>query len=265
MLAALCAPGAFAQTNVQEPPAPPQVQTIPLVQPRSGASRSAATLPSRDQLKEIKIDARLLVCIERLGDSTYATREEAMVELLNGGFVKDQIYAALAKLRLTAEQRHRLLVVVQNRLLTTPRGAVGIQVNPRLRPGKIVVERLLPDLPARNILERGDCITHLNGKPLSSWNEFVQEVQTRAPGSKITVTVERVVAGRRPNRHAVAAHEPKFKTMDVEIELGSADMLRDPVSGQVQRGGEVYQRLQAEAAAAARVFGPQPRQIQFVE
>ena len=258
MLVALCVPSAFAQDVGQEPPAQP----TPPRQPRSSASRSAVTLPSPDQLKEIKIDAGLVLSIEQLGNSTYATREEAMVELLNGGFAKDQIYAALARLRLTAEQRHRLLVVVQNRLLTTPRGAVGIQVDRRLRRGKIVVERLLPDLPARNVLEKGDCITHLNGRPLSDWDEFVQEVQTRAPGSKITVTVERVVAGRRPNRHDLAAHEPEYKTMDVEIELGSADMLRDPVSGQVQKSGEVYQRLQAEAAAAARVFGPQPRQIE---
>ncbi len=261
VLVALCAPSALAQDVGQEPPAQP---TSPR-QPRPGVSRSALTLPSPAQLQKIEIDAGLVLCIDRLGNSTYATREEAMVELLNGGFVKDQIYAALAKLRLTAEQRHRLLVVVQDRLLTTPRGAVGIQVNPRLRPGKIVVERLLPDLPARNVLETGDRITHLNGRLLTDWNEFVQEVQTRAPGSKITVTVERVVAGRRPNRHELGVHEPEYKTLDLEIELGSAEMLRDPVSGQVQKSGEVYQRLQAEAAAAARVFGPQPRQIEVVE
>ena len=263
MLAALCAPAALAQTTVQEPLAQPQVQPTPPGQPRSSASRSA--LPSHDQLKKIEIDAGLLLCIERLGDSTYAKREEAMAELLKGGFLKDQIYAALAKLRLTAEQRHRLLAVVKDRLLATPRGAVGIQVNPRLRPGKIVVERLLPDLPARNVLEEGDCITHLNGRPLSSWNEFVNEVQTRAPGSKITVTIERVVAGRRPRRHNLGIQELEFKTMDVEIELGSADMLRDPVSGKVQRGGAVYQRLEKEADEAAVTFGPQPRQIELVE
>lgn len=260
VLTALCAPRAIAQDAARQP----QVQTAPRPS-RSIESWAASMLPSHEQLKKIEIDAEVLLCIDRLGDSTYATREEAMVELLNGSFVKDQIYAALVKLRLTSEQRHRLLVVVQDRLLATPRGAVGIQVNPRLRPGKIIVERLLPDLPARNVLEKGDCITHLNGKPLASWNEFVEEVQTRAPGSKITVTVERVVSGRRPNRLAVAAHEPKFKTMEVEIELGSAEMLRDPVSGKVQKGGEVYQRLAAEAAAAARAFGPQPRQIQLVE
>jgi len=265
VLVALCAPPALAQDISPEAPAQPQVRSSPPGQPRSIASPSAETLPSLDQLKKIVIDAGLLLCIDRLGDSTYATREEAMVELLNGGFIKDQMYAALAKLRLTAEQRHRLLVVVQDRLLTTPRGAVGIQVNPRLRHGKIVVQDLLPDLPARNVLERGDCITHLNGKPLSDWNEFVEQVQTRAPGTKITVTIERVVSGRRPNRHDLAAQELQVKTMDVEIELGSADMLRDPISGKVQRGGQVYQRLAAEAAAAARIFGPQPRQIELVE
>ena len=73
VLTALCAPRAIAQDAARQP----QVQTAPRPS-RSIESWAASTLPSHEQLKKIEIDAELLLCIDRLGDSTYATREEAM-------------------------------------------------------------------------------------------------------------------------------------------------------------------------------------------
>ncbi len=139
-------------------------------------------------------------------------------------------------------------------------------MNPRFRrDNKIVVEQLLPDLPARDLLQVGDRITHLQGKHLPNWMAFVKEVQTRAPGAKITVTVERIISGRRPNRLQAGAQEPKFTTLDIEIELGSAEMLRDPISGKIQRTGDVFRRLKAEAKEVAGTFAPQPKQIRVGE
>lgn len=272
VLAALCATAVVAQDIGNEEPRSKGDKPVIKIQLQPATQQpapQAATLPdtylpTAEELSDVRIDPRLLDCIDRLGDSTWAVREAATVELLTQSFVKRQVYAALARLKLSCEQRHRLLTAVQDNLLSTPRGAVGIRVDQRfLLDDKIIVQELLPDLPARQVLRRGDRITHLHGEPLVNWDAFVKEVQTREPGSKISVTVERVVSGRRPSRLQAANQEPKYKTLVVEIELGSAEKLRDPISGQVQRGGDVYRRLQEEANEVAGTFGPSPKQIEL--
>lgn len=275
VLATLCAPVAVAQDiGAQEPKSKratelPGIQRKPkdpiLILPPAIVSVETY-LPSAQELNEVQIDERLSVCIALLGDPSYAVREAATVQLQTGDFVRRQIYAALSRLSLSSEQRYRLMTAVQDNLLLTPRGAVGISVNQHFRQkNKIVVELLLPDLPAREVLHVGDRITHLHGVPLPNWNAFVKEVQTRAPGAKITVTVERIISGRRPNRRQIGVQEPTFTTLDIEIELGSAEMLRDPISGKVQRTGEVFRRLKAEAREVAGTFAPQPKQIRVGE
>ena len=271
VLASLCGPVAVAQDIGAEEPRSkpgtklPRIQIKPenpkqLVPP---ATTSVETyLPSAAELNEVQIDERLRLCIESLGDPTYAVREAATVELRTGGFVRWQIYAALSRLDLTGEQRYRLTTAVQDNLLLTPRGAVGISVTDQSRrKNKIVVGQLLPNLPAQDLLHVGDRITHLQGKPLPNWRAFVKEVQTRAPGDRITVTVERIISPRRTNRRQIGVEEPQFTTLDIEIELGSAEMLRDPSSGKIQRTGEVFDRLKAEAMEVAGTFAPQPKQI----
>jgi len=258
VLASLCAPVVVAQDiGAQEPKPEARRQILP------PAVVSVETyLPSAKELEDVQIDERLLLCIQRLGDQTYAVREAATAELRTGHFVRRQIYAALSRPDLSGEQRYRLMAAVQDDLLLTPRGAVGIGVNERFRrENKIVVDRLLPDLPAQDVLLVGDRITHLQGKPLLNWRAFVKEVQTRAPGARITVTVERLISPRRPARRWIDAEEPKFATMDIEIELGSAEMLRDPISGRIQRTGEVFLALKKEAGEVGVTFAPQPKQI----
>jgi len=270
VLSAWCATGAVAQEISQKPkPAPPtlrehlpsgrQIQVQP---PQPAPQGQESYVPSRELLDEITIDAALLSCIERLGDPTYGLREQATVELLTGDFDREQVYAAMARLTLTAEQRHRMLTALTDKLLSTPRGAVGISIDLRFQPEKIVVRTLLADLPALRALKVGDHITHLNGQPLPNWKTFVEHVQTSTPGTKITVTVERVVSGRRLDRRQLGVQQARFKTIEIEMQLGSAEMLRDPVTGRVQRSGEVYLRLKAEAEDAARTFGPRPRHLQ---
>jgi len=267
----LWAPVAVAQDIGAEAPPQKPGAVLPVIQVKPEIRRQLAPagivadktyLPSAEELNEVPIEERLLLCIERLGDASYAVREAATVELRTAHFVRRQIYAALSRLDLSAEQRYRLMTAVQDALLLTPRGAVGIGVNERARlTNKIVVDRLLPDLPAQDVLLIGDRITHLHGKPLPNWRAFVKEVQTRAPGAKITVTVERLVSPRRSSRRQIGVQEPQFTTLDIEIELGSAEMLRDPISGRIQRTGEVFQALKKEAGEVGVAFAPQPKQI----
>ena len=201
-----------------------------------------------------------------MGDPSYAAREEATAELLRGPFDNAELYAVLAQKTLTTEQRHRLLSVVMDRLLNTPRGAVGIKVEERSkRNNQIVIEELLPDLPARDVLQVGDRITHLQGRPLDNWDTFVDTVQSSVPGATITLTVERLVSGRRPDRRDVAdeAAEPQYERIEIELELGSADHLLDPATGRPQRGGPVVDRREREANLAMPRFGSVPKLLQI--
>ena len=224
-------------------------------------------LPGAAELEAIEIAPGLAALVDRLGDPSYAAREEATAELLRGSFDNPEIYAVLLRRDLTAEQRHRLLSVVRDRLLNTPRGAVGIKVDQRWLPNKVVIEALLPALPAREVLQVGDRITHLRGVPLESWEVFVDTVQSSVPGTKIMVTVERLVSGRRPTRRdaAVEAEEPQYEQLDIELRLGSADQLLDPVTGRPQRGGPVVSRREREADLAMMRFGSEPKLIAIDE
>ena len=232
-----------------------------------GTSGDPIALPGAAELEAIDIAPGLIDLVGRLGDPSYAAREAATAELLGGSFDNAEIYAVLSRKDLTAEQRHRLLSVVRERLLNTPRGAVGIKVDRRWLPEKVVIEELLPDLPARDVLQVGDRITHLRGVPLDSWEVFVDTVQSSVPGTKILVRVERLASGRRPSRRDIADKpaEPQYTHLDIELRLGSADHLLDPVTGRPQGGGPVVIRRQREADLAFMRFGNEPTLIEIDE
>jgi hypothetical protein len=230
--------------------------------PTNVPTDGSVNLPGITELQTVEITAELRAAVDRLGDPSYAAREAATAELMGGSFHNAEIYAVLTLMQLTAEQRHRLLSVVRERLLNTPRGAVGIKVEQRsMRNNQIVVEELLPELPAREVLQIGDRITHLDNELLPNWDAFVRAVQSRRPGAKIAITVERLVSGRRQVRRDVVleAEEPKFERLEIELELGSTEQLLDPVTGQPQSGGPVASARQEEWMKARSVYAPLPR------
>jgi hypothetical protein len=236
--------------------------------PSDSPAGATGELPGAAELAAMAIDPGLAALVERLEDPSYASREEATARLLRASFDNDELYAVLTQRVLTAEQRHRLLSVVRERLLHTPRGAVGIKVEQRsMRNNQIVVEQLLPGLPGRDVLLVGDRITHLDHEPLPSWETFVRKVQSRRPGAKITLSVERLVSGRRPmdGDDAGAGEEPRYERLEVELELGSTDRLLDPVTGRPPTGGPVVSLRQREADLARMRFGGVPRLIKVDE
>ncbi len=162
---------------------------------------------------------------------------------------------------------------MRDRVLNKPRGAVGIRVDRRFWPDQIVIQELLPELPARRVLEIGDRITHVEGEPLVSWDAFVRAVQSRLPGSTVSITIERPIGVRKPRRDArIDPQAPEgegpavtVEKMEIELELGSAEKLRDPNTGQPSQGGPVLVERQSEADQAMQTWGPKPRQIEITE
>ncbi len=234
-----------------------QIEAAPRITPQNlPTSEQGPRLPSAEDLKAIRIDPDLEELVARLADPSYSSREEATAALVKREDDLVPLYAVLSRGGLTPEQRHRLLSVVQERLLNVPRGAVGIKADRRFFPDQVVIEELLPNLPARHVLEVGDRVTHLEGKPLENWDEFVRSVQTKKPGSKIRITIERP----REDKAGVAAPPPgpDFEVLELDLQLGSADLLVDPATGLPQRGGPVDSDRQREAQLAMDRWGSRP-------
>ena len=53
--------------------------------------------------------------------------------------------------------------------------------------------------------------------------------------------MERLTSGRRPIRRnaLIDAEEPQYERLEIELRLGSTDLLLDPATGRPQSGGPV--------------------------
>jgi C-terminal processing protease CtpA/Prc len=209
-------------------------------------------LPSAEVLQDVEIDPALERLVEQLDDPAYQKRQEATVALRDAPWENLELYAVLERLPLSAEQRHRVLLVIAERLLTRPRGAVGIQIDQRRLP-EVVIFKLLPELPARDVLEIGDRITHLDGVPVQNWDRFRWAVQSRVPGTRISIRIERDV--KEPPAEDDAAVD-EVEVLDVELVLGSADLLVDPTTGRPQSDGAFLDARRQEALMASERYAP---------
>lgn len=238
-----------------------QPQAVILVRPPSSIF-DAIALPTDQELAFVTVDPSLADLVAQLEDAVFGTREEAMQRLLDWTVDRRQICKMLAGKRLSLEQRHRLLLVLRDDLLHgPPRGAIGISIDRRRRRGnEIIVGQLVEGLPAIEVIEPGDHVTHFNGQPTARWELFVAMIQARKPGDTVTITVQ-----RRVDQEDQGPEEPKMRTLQFELVLGSTELLIDPATGQVQRNTTLDRARADDAARAVDRFGPRPRLIQFRE
>ena len=230
-----------------------------LLEPQPSSISDATALPTDQELAFVTVDPSLADLVAKLDDAVFGTREQAMQRLLDWTVDRRQICKMLAGKRLSLEQRHRLLLVLRDDLLNAPRGAIGISVDPlRRRRNEIIVEQLVEGLPAIEVLEPGDRVTHFNGKPIARWESFVAMIQARKPGGTVTITVQ-----RRVDRDDQSPQEPRMRTLQFELVLGSTELLIDPATGQVQRNTNLERARANDAAQAVDRFGPRTKLIRF--
>lgn len=241
---------ASAQTPKPSKSLPPAWTRVPGVD---------VALPTEAELNAVEIGPELRRLVERVDAPSYDVREEAMGRLRRGACDKLHLYALLADPGLSAEQRHRLLSVLVEQILDAPRGAVGVSVN----RARFVVQDLLPGLPAERVLLVGDRLMRLNGDLLETWDEFVIGVQLRPPGERVQLTIERSVRDAEGDLVLDDNGQPKRATEQIELVLGSADRLINPLTGQPQKGGVVMTARRDEVAQATKRFGPRAHRIQI--
>ncbi len=229
-----------------------------ILEPAHSSISDATALPTDQELAFVTVDPSRADLVAKLDDPVFAIREAAMQRLLGGIVNRRQVCKVLARKDLSPEQRHRLLVCLRDDLLNGPRGAIGISVDPRRLPDEIVIQQLVEQLPAIEVLEPGDQITHLDGRPAGTWETFLRSIQARRPGDKVLLTVERLEEPEDTN-----GQDPAVRRLDFEIVLGSTELLRDPATGQVLRIRRMELARANDAARAVDRFGPRPRLIEF--
>ena len=230
-----------------------------ILEPQPSSISDATALPTDQELAFVTVDPSLADLVAKLDDAVFGTREQAMQRLLDWTVDRRQICKMLAGKRLSLEQRHRLLLVLRDDLLhAPPRGAIGISVDLRRRRNEIIVEQLVEGLPAIEVLEPGDRVTHFNGKPIARWESFVAMIQARKPGGTVTITVQ-----RRVDQDDQSPQEPRMRTLQFELVLGSTELLINPATGQVQRNTNLERARANDAAQAVDRFGPRTKLIRF--
>ncbi len=238
---------------------PVLAQELQVVFPQSVQPSTDETpgLPTDQDLADVTVAPALAKLVALLDDAMFAAREKAMQQLLSGPVDRRQICKMLAGSDLSTEQRHRLLALLRYDLLNTPSGAIGIMIDRRKLPDNIIIEHLIENLPAIEVLEPGDRITHLDGKLAPDWPRFRRSIEARKPGDIVSITIE-----RWPEDTADDAEEAQLQTLNFELVLGSATLLRDPATGPMQT--RIVQNNRADDANRAVIrFGPRPRLIEF--
>jgi putative serine protease PepD len=85
---------------------------------------------------------------------------------------------------------------------------VGVDLNANSNSGGAQINSVQPGSPADTAgIQPGDVVTSINGKPVSSTEQFIETVDTYAPGQKLKMTVNRngetktfqLTLGTRPN------------------------------------------------------------------
>lgn len=222
---------------------------VPPVSPESQVSPA-------EPLAEVRFEE----LVEELDSEDWNDREAATWKLARrtANIPDAWIERQLEQSGLSLEQVMRLLRVMEIRLLHAPRGALGIQmpINQIGRPGEILrvdargvrVSAVIPGLPAEQVLQAGDVITHIDEKALDHREDLARIVQQHWPGDVLKLRVLR----SRPGQEALDLQDREVDRLEVEITLGSTTDLRrsggaqsvlDPaLSDRRQRLAELFQK-----------------------
>lgn len=250
-----------------------------VVVPQNVQERVIRRLPNvgnargRDEidLKRIRttvIPASVEPLIADLADDAWSARETATHRLRMLEVSDEALMRVLDQWSLTSEQRHRILNVLDYRITTRKRGALGIRMTPNNVQGLdgIVVTDLIPGLPAKRVLRVNDVIRRIDGKAIRINDDLITHVQKLAPGHRIEVEVLRPLRDEQPDPAdegglVVGPKGERFEVVEVEFALGSYDKLGDDprVSNpETNRRRLQVRRVREQWAAPTRPAIPAP-------
>ena len=209
------------------------------------------------------VKSELTTVIEQLENPSFEKREEAtrhLGELIDFDF--NVLYVFLKDYDLSAEQRNRVLKVINDKLINRPRGALGISMNTRPNPRNNVVEitALVVGMPAEKVLKVGDRIRRIDNTVIRHGEDLRWVVQTRMPGDKILITLDRPKSDKNGLRLFNEQNQVVYEFVQVELELGSVAVLSRSSNGNINSKLVQDDRMR-QAQVAAAIFAPKPRLI----
>ncbi|MSQ90342.1 MAG: PDZ domain-containing protein [Phycisphaerales bacterium] len=220
---------------------------------------------SPEVIAHVRISSRVLEAVADLDARAFATREAASARLADPAIATEELFAVLVKGNLSDEQTERLLTVASEKVLSLPRGALGLRMEASgdlLNPGVIVV-MLLPGLPAERVLKLGDRIEKIDGKPIALNTDLVEIIQSKMPGENVRLSVARQQRDERGKPKLDPAGGFVEDRIELEVGLTSAtdlEKFEDRFPNQM-RGAIVERRLLALSEAEAR-FRPATAKVQ---
>lgn len=224
-------------------------------------------LPSDADLARIEVSPELVRLARALDGENHAERKAAREAIVARRAAPDELMALLLRRDLGNESRNALVSILRDRIITAPRGALGIRMEGLPDPnGGVRISGLVEGMPAERVLRVEDVVESVNGTDLLSQADLIRSVQSLPPGAEVTLRV------RRPRRDEAgkpvleADGRPAFERSEVQLRLGSTEDLeqRDPQQGAaVNALNSVSIERQILAAEAAKRFLPQPRRVEF--
>jgi hypothetical protein len=220
-------------------------------------------LPTDKQLAAISIAPEVRAAVSSLASNDWAERERTEAQLVasEDPSLQNQLMAVVVQDELEPEQRHRIVSIIVRRLIETPRGALGIQMeNEFARQGNdgVRVGGTIRGMPAHTLLFQGDVIVGIDGRPMRDSRDLVNYVQELRPGRPVILIVERPRKGPDGRSLRDENMEMIFDRIEVPMKLGSAEDLDRPDRRGLGGGAvdTVLRRRANQASDAARRFAP---------
>ena len=191
---------------------------------RGATSINEAPPWSAARMNGVVADPAVTAMVRDLGATDFAQRDAATTALRDAKVPDEQIWIHLLSTPggLSYEAHARLLDIGYARIKDAPRGALGIQMAPRMGENDgVTVTALIPNMPAQKVLRPGDRIVELDGKPIQVSTQLSAIVQTKRPGERIALVVMR---GQRDAAGRVVGGpdgRPVETRHELEIEVGS--------------------------------------------
>lgn len=254
--------------------APPEGRGVAAI-PRGGL-QAVPTVPAPEVVRlwspevaaGVKLTSSMLATVADLDSREFARREAASVKLADSSVTVEEIFAVLVRGDLSEEQVERLLSAAQTKVMSLPRGALGLRMQPSgdlAHPGVEVI-LLIPKMPAEKVLKLGDRIEKIDGRPIASSTDLVEIIQSKLPGEMVRLAVARPLRDERGRQRLDDDRQlvEEFLTFDVPLasatELEQYEDLLSPQS----RSVIVERRLLALRQAHER-FAPVGASITTVQ
>lgn len=201
--------------------------------------------------------AQVRQLVEALGHPEWSVREQAEEALLDRRIPIAALYRELERDTLDVEQRHRLLNIVRERIISQPRGALGIRMEPRFDDvGGIAVVGLLEGMPAQAQLVVGDRILSVEGVEVTDSLTLRGLVQSRLPGETVALRIGR--PKRTPDGREMRDAQGMLviDELHISLALGSAEDLEQFDGDRILPADPIREAREREARLAGERFAP---------